>query len=109
MTIDSEEELSKIPAFYATENIDCPDKIIHMHFFIGSCDWFAAEYDPKEQLLFGFVILNGDVQNSEWGYFSLREMCEIKVGGFLEIDRDLHFTPRKAKEIERIREACGWQ
>ncbi len=105
----SKEELSKIPPFYATENIDCQDKIIHLHFFIGPSDWFVAEYDPQNQLFFGYAILNGDLQNSEWGYISFQELREIKVGGFLEIDRDLHFTPKKAKEIEKIRETSGWQ
>ena len=38
----SEKELSKIPALYSTDNVDCSDKIIHLHFFIGSCDWFIA-------------------------------------------------------------------
>ena len=104
----TEEELSKIPPFYATENIDCPDKIIHMHFFIGSSDWYVSEFDSENQMFFGFAILNADLQNAEWGYFSLQELCEIKIGGFLEIDRDLHFTPKKAKEIEKIREARGW-
>ncbi len=105
----TEEELSKIPALYATEKIDCPDKIIHLHFFTGSSDWYISEYDSKNQLFFGFAILCGDLQNSEWGYISFRELCEIQVGGFLEVDRDLHFTPKKAKEIEKIKEGSGWQ
>ena len=104
----SKEALSKIPPFYATENIDCQDKIIYLHFFISGSDWYVSEYNPKDQLFFGFVILNSDLPNSEWGYFALSELCEIKVGGFLEIDRDLHFTPKKAKEVEKIREARGW-
>ncbi len=104
----SEKELSKIPALYSTDKIDCPDKIIHLHFFIGSNDWFIVEYDSKNQLFFGFAILNRDLQNSEWGYISFRELCEIEVGGFLEVDRDLYFTPKKAKEVERIKEARGW-
>ncbi len=104
----SKEELSKIPALYSTDKIDCPDKIIHLHFFIGASDWYASEYDSKNQLFFGFAILNSDLQNAEWGYISLLELCEIQVGGFLEIDRDLHFTPKKAKEIEKIRDARGW-
>jgi hypothetical protein len=78
-----------------------------MHFFLGGCDWYACEYDIKDQLFFGFVILNDDYEMAEWGYFSFKELCELKVS-FLEVDRDLHFPPTKAKEIEKIKKAQGW-
>ena len=48
-----------------------------------------------------------DYEMAEWGYFSLKELCELKVS-FVEVDRDLHFEPRKALEIETIRKAQGW-
>jgi hypothetical protein len=101
------EELAKIPVFYSTEEVPLKDKIIYMHFFIGGCDWYAAEYDPESQTFFGFAILNDDLEMAEWGYFSLEELSGLKVS-FLEVDRDLYFTPKKAIEIERIRKAEGW-
>lgn len=103
----TEKQLSKIPVFYSTESISLKEKVIHMHFFIGGCDWYATEYSPEEQTFFGFAILNNDYEMAEWGYFSLKELSEIKVE-FLEIDRDLHFTPAKAEDIENIRKAQGW-
>lgn len=103
----TEKQLSKIPAFYSTEEVPLKEKIIHMHFFIGGCDWYAAEYDPEEQIFFGFAILNNDYDMAEWGYFSLQELSELKVK-FLEVDRDLHFTPTQAKNIEKIRKAERW-
>jgi hypothetical protein len=81
--------------------------LIYEHFFIGGNDWYAAEYDPEKQLFFGFVILNNDLEMAEWGYFSFEELIDLKVS-FLEIDRDLHFKPTKADDIERICEAQGW-
>ena len=55
----TEEELKKLPRLYATENVPIEKKIIRMHFFLGccGCDWYAAEYDPKKRIFFGFVIL----------------------------------------------------
>ena len=103
----TEKQLSRIPAFYLTENIPLKEKMIYMHFFLGGCDWYAAEYSPEEQLFFGFAILNNDYEMAEWGYFSLKELCEIKVS-FIEVDRDLHFEPTKAKDIENIRKAQRW-
>lgn len=104
----SSEELAKIPAFYSSEEVPLKEKMIHMHFFIGGCDWYAAEYSSEERCFFGFAILNNDYEMAEWGYFSLQELSELKVE-FIEIDRDLHFTPCKAIEIEKIRKAQGWE
>jgi len=53
------------------------------HYFFGGCDSFICEYDPKEGLMFGYGILNGDLQNSEWGYFSVEELTNSK---YLNID-----------------------
>jgi len=104
----SVEELSRVPKFYSTEEVPLKEKMIYMHFFIGGCNWYAAEYDPESQTFFGFAVLNLDLENSEWGYFSLEELCSLKVS-FVEVDRDLHFTPCKAIEIETIRKAQGWE
>jgi len=101
------EELAKIPAFYSTEKVPLKEKIIHMHFFLGGCDWYAAEYDPESRIFFGFAILNDDLEMAEWGYFSFEELCDLRVK-FLEVDRDLHWQPQKAVEIERIKRAERW-
>ena len=101
------EELAKIPVFYSTEKVPLKEKMIHMHFFLGGCDWYAAEYDPESRIFFGFAILNDDLEMAEWGYFSLQELCDLKVE-FLEVDRDLHFEPQKAMGIERIKRAERW-
>ena len=104
----SSEELSQLPAFYSTEHVTLKEKVIHMHFFLGGCDWYAVEYDPENKTFFGFVILNNDYEMAEWGYFSLEELCSIKVE-YLEIDRDLHFTPTKAIDVASIRKAQRWK
>jgi hypothetical protein len=74
------ERLSKIPRLYETEKIRLQDKLIHLHFFIGACDWYIAEYDG-EDLLWGFAILNDDYEMAEWGYISFSELKSINVNG----------------------------
>lgn len=101
----AKEDLSIIPALYETNNIPINEKVIYMHFFIGGSDWYVAEYSPEERLFFGFAILNNDYEMAEWGYFGFDELCNIKVNGFLEVDRDLYFSPVKANEIENIKKA----
>lgn len=104
----SEAQLQKLPRLYETENVPAKDKMIPMHFFIGGSDWYATEYCPEDKLFFGFAILNEDYEMAEWGYFSLQELSELKVS-FLEVDRDLHWEPRKAVEVEKICKAEGWK
>ena len=89
---------------YETEKIAAENKIIYLHFFIGGCDWYVAEYSPNDRLFFGYAILNNDLLNSEWGYVHYDELREINVRG-IEVDRDLYWKVRPAKEIEKIVQA----
>ena len=99
----SKERLARIPRLYETEKVPLKNKIIYLHFFLGGCDWYVAEYDG-EDLLWGYAILNGDTQTAEWGYISLKELEDINLDG-LEVDCELeeYWQPKKASEIERIR------
>jgi hypothetical protein len=101
--VPSQARLDKIPRLYETETVPLKDKIIHLHFFIGGCDWYIAEYDGQD-LFFGFAILNNDHYNSEWDCVSFNELKALKVG-FLEVDCELeeNWMPKKASEIPGIK------
>lgn len=103
----SKEILSKIPRLYETEGIKLKEKLIYLHFFIGGCDWYIAEYDG-EDMFFGFVVLNNDLANAEWGYVSFSELKSISVH-FCQVDNDVHWTICRASMIEKICEAHGWK
>ena len=105
----SKERLARIPRLYETEHMPLKEKLVYIHFFIGGSDWYACEYDGER--FFGFVILNSDFQNAEWGYFDFEELKSIKVSSWLEIDceKEEFWKVRKASEIENIRKACGWE
>jgi hypothetical protein len=60
----SKERLAKIPRLYQIENVRLQDKLIHLHFFIGGCDWYIAEFDG-EDVFWGFAILNDDYEMAE--------------------------------------------
>jgi hypothetical protein len=96
------EQLSSLPKLYETERVPLGDKFIHLHFFIGGCDWYIAEYDG-EDLLFGYAILNNDHECAEWGYISLEELKSIRIGPGFEVDNDLFWKVRKASEIPDIK------
>jgi len=100
------ERLFRIPRLYETESVPTLDKLIHLHFFIGGCDWYIAEFDG-EDTFFGFAILHGDLDNAEWGYVSFEEIKSLKIQGWLEVDCELEdfWQIRKAGEIDNIRKA----
>lgn len=91
------EELAQLPPYRSTEPIPCQDKIIHLHFFIGGCHWYIAEYEPKHRIFFGFANL-GDPQNAEWGDIPFDELADINIRGF-QVDRDLDWQPRRFGDI----------
>jgi hypothetical protein len=95
------EELDQIPRLYATEKVPMPEKLIYLHFFIHNCDWYIAEYDGKD-MFWGFAILGGDLVNAEWGYIPFDN---LKISGFagFEVDRDINWKVRPAREVDKIR------
>lgn len=108
--------LTKIPRLYETEGIEAKDKLIHLHFFVGGSDWYIAEYDG-EDTFFGFACLNGWQDCAEWGYISFQELKELRVKQpilfdgvkkvvLLEVDRDVYWDVRKAKDVKLI-VRCG--
>ena len=105
----TEERLARIPKLYETEDTPLKNKLIHLHFFIGGCDWYVSEYDGTD-LFWGFACLNGDLQNAEWGYVSFKELRDIKIDGWLEIDCETEdaWRVRPASEIELICRGNGW-
>jgi len=100
--VPSKERLNKIPRLYETEEIPLAEKIIHLHFFIGGCDWYVAEYDGGD-LFYGYANLN-DEQNAEWGYVSFNELKAITING-IEIDCELEefWSPKPVSQIPAIK------
>lgn len=98
------ENLDEVPELYATEEVATPEKTIHLHYFIGQgTHWFIAELDRNTGTAFGFAVLNGDMQNSEWGYTNLyeaeRAFFDRHTVDFRVIMRDTDWTPRPFKDI----------
>lgn len=72
------DELATVPALYSTESTPPADKLIHLHYFIASADWWITEVDPKDGLAFGYACL-GDPYGAEWGSISLVELAALEV------------------------------
>jgi hypothetical protein len=81
--------LEKCPKIGNTDGVNEHPAIFH--FFYGSTDIFICEYDRKDKM-FGYAILGGDVENSEWGYFNLSD-----ITSFPKFNIDYYF---KSQTIE---------
>jgi len=99
----SQGRLASIPRLYETESTPIKDKLIHLHFFIGGCDWFISEYDG-EDLFFGYAILNNDTDNAEWGYVSFAELKSISIHGIeIDCEQEEFWSPTPVSQIPKIK------
>lgn len=76
------------------QDLNLMKSIVKAHYFYGATDWYILDYDPKENLFFGYVVLNGDTQNSEAGYISIDELQTIKG-----IELDFYFDQKPLGKI----------
>lgn len=88
----SKELIDVLPRLYEHQSVDDPIVYAKSFFPGGSWTWFVTEGQPEgnDFKFFGYVI----GFESEWGYFSLRELGEVNVKG-LVIERDEYFEPSK--------------
>ena len=91
-------ELVAVPRIYETDDTDLAEKVLHLHYFGGACDWWLAEYDPESRIGFGYACL-GDPGMAEWGYVDLKELEPINIG-LMVVERDLHWQPRPVGAVE---------
>jgi hypothetical protein len=85
------------PALYAQDGKG-REAIVHAHYFIGGCDWYATEYDPATGEAFGWAELFPG--GGELGYFSLAELDAVRVGplGF-RVEYELDWEPRPLSQV----------
>lgn len=61
----------------------------YIHYFIGNSDFYICEYDGKDSF-FGYSILNGNTDFSEFGMISRSEIMNLNPGFLLYPELDLH-------------------
>ena len=70
--------------------------VVYLHYFNPSSDWYITELDKKDKIAFGYVVLNGDVQMSEFGYISLDELNDMSGvrNKMLMPELDYYWSPK---------------
>jgi hypothetical protein len=75
------------------ENIDAK---IALHYFYGSTDFYVLEFDGDD-LFFGYMILSGDFEMSEYGYQVRSELFDAMP----LLNLDYHFEQVTVAEIKK--------
>jgi len=83
------ERIRTMPKVYGQDGLGDKAKVF-LHYFKNSSDWYITEKDSEAEQLqaFGYAVLNGDKQNAELGYISIKEL--LKYG----VELDFYFEPK---------------
>ena len=95
MKLLTQADRKKLPKLYETEKVPVEDKVLRVKFFTPTSNWtwYATEFDG-EDMFFGYV----EGRENEWGYFSLKELSEVKGPYGVGIERDKYWEPIKFGE-----------
>lgn len=89
-------QLRQLPKLYETEDIALEDKkaIVKLFHPASNWTWYVIEYDGDDTC-WGLV----EGHETEYGYFSLKELAQVKDPFGLGVERDRWFTPTRAGDI----------
>ena len=87
----------ELPRLYETESIALNDKVVITKFFLGHLTWYVIEGQEEDGdfIFWGYVKNGNDDFCSEFGYFTLSELEDIRLAGIFPVERDLHFKKDK--------------
>lgn len=95
---DLAQRIDAMPLTYEQDALG-DQAIVHLHYFIGGCDWFITEKDmgcpndsedeKGQHQAFGLA----RIHEAELGYISIAELIENNV------EINLHWTPRTIRQV----------
>lgn len=96
MVVDLAAYIAAMPKTYEQDGAG-DAAVVHLHYFVGGCDWYITEKDSEAEQLqaFGWADLG---YGGELGYIWL---AEITAAG---AELDLYWTPRPLADIKAKRE-----
>ena len=97
MSLIAKDIVNKIPNLYETENQE--EKICYVKLFLADSNWtwYIIEIDKQDNnTCFGFV----DGLEQELGYFTIKELENLKGLFGLKVELDTSFKPTKLSKIK---------
>jgi len=82
-----------LPALYSQESVKDPMVRIKLFTPWTGWTWLLTEYDPAENLAFGFAYNSAMPDCAELGYIDIGELESVRGPFGLRIERDIHWTP----------------
>ena len=91
-----------VPGMYSQQDIE--DPTVHTKLFTpcSSWTWLITEYDPTDNLAFGFCYDASYPDGAELGYVSITELESLQLRGIPAVERDLWFEPKSLSEAVRM-------
>jgi len=105
----NESELLKLAQNKIHKNTPLEERVMHMHFFLDGHDWYLSEYDPLSRTFFGYVVPQDQYHKAGWSRFSIDDLYQMRGHKNRRVTRNTDWIPRRAMEIDRIRDAHAWQ
>jgi len=89
-----------LPKLYSQDGSN--DPTVHIKFFCpwNHWTWFITEGEQQDGDFIFFCYVIG--HEREWGYTSLNELKSVTGPGGLQIERDIHFTPKPKSQVAEI-------
>ncbi len=97
MSLIAKDIVNKIPNLYETENQE--EKICYVKLFLPNSNWtwYIIEIDKQDNnTCFGFV----DGLEQELGYFTIKELENLRGQFGLKVELDVSFKPTKLSKIK---------
>lgn len=94
-------KMATVPPLYAQDGKEDPMVFVKLFTPSSSFTWYVTEYDPDQQVGFGFVTSH-IVPEGEFGYFSLKDLSELKDPIFKSmpgVEVDLYFDATPLSQI----------
>ncbi|MCA9731936.1 MAG: hypothetical protein H6696_05490 [Deferribacteres bacterium] len=92
----TQKELSQIPKIGVVRKTKQTERIIHLRFSIGNCEWLVAGYDSKDKF-YGFVDYHQIISKPKWETFSFVELKGKQING-IGVELDPYWKPVKFSE-----------
>tara|TARA_Y100000004_G_scaffold190984_1_gene249013 strand:+ start:241 stop:2883 length:2643 start_codon:yes stop_codon:yes gene_type:complete len=87
-----------IPSLYE-QDAKGYNAVAYLHYFVGGSDWWITEYDKSTGKMRGFVKLNGEWQNSEFGNIDSSFFKENSLSPLQKPELDFYFKYQTINEI----------
>ena len=91
---------ANLPPLYANEKVKDPMVRVKLFTPWTGWTWLLTEYDPHQNLAFGFCYNRAAPDCAELGYISITELEAVRGPAGLRIEREIHWKPKPLSQAK---------